>query len=124
MELFIEYVKCFIVGGLICVVGQVILDRTKLTTGQIMVIFLLAGAFLQAIGVYQPIVDFAGAGATVPISGFGYALAKGGMEEVGGSGLMGAFAGGIRATASGITAAIVFGYLAALCSNPKSKSLK
>lgn len=122
MEIFMEYVKCFVVGGLICVVGQLILDRTKLTTGQIMVLFLLAGAFLTAIGVYGPIVEFAGAGATVPISGFGYSLAKGAMEEVTGSGLMGAFAGGIRNTAAGITAAIVFGYLAALCSNPKSKS--
>nr|WP_302598528.1 stage V sporulation protein AE [uncultured Cellulosilyticum sp.] len=117
-----EYVKCFVVGGLICVIGQIILDRTKLTTGQIMVLFLLAGAFLTAIGVYKPIVEFAGAGATVPISGFGYSLAKGAMDEVGGNGLMGAFSGGIRNTAAGITAAIVFGYLAALSSNPKSKS--
>ncbi len=122
MEIFMEYVKCFVVGGLICVIGQIILDRTKLTTGQIMVLFLLAGAFLTAIGVYKPIVEFAGAGATVPISGFGYSLAKGAMDEVGGNGLMGAFSGGIRNTAAGITAAIVFGYLAALSSNPKSKS--
>lgn len=122
MEIFMEYVKCFVVGGLICVVGQIILDRTKLTTGQIMVLFLLAGAVLTAIGVYKPIVEFAGAGATVPISGFGYSLAKGAMDEVGGNGLMGAFSGGIRNTAAGITAAIVFGYLAALSSNPKSKS--
>ncbi len=122
MEIFMEYVKCFIVGGLICVVGQIILDRTKFTTGQIMVLFLVAGVFLTAIGVYKPIVEFAGAGATVPISGFGYSLAKGAIEEVGGNGLMGAFAGGIRNTAAGITAAIVFGYLAALVANPKSKS--
>ena len=122
MEVFMEYVKCFVVGGLICVVGQIMLDRTKLTAGKIMVIFLLSGVFLEAIGVYQHIVDFAGAGATVPISGFGYSLAKGAMEEVGGSGILGAFAGGIRNTATGITAAIIFGYLAALTSNPKSKS--
>ena len=122
MEIFMEYVKCFVVGGLICVIGQIILDRTKLTTGQIMVLFLLAGAFLTASGVYKPIVEFAGAGATVPISGFGYSLAKGAMDVVGGNGLMGAFSGGIRNTAAGITAAIVFGYLAALSSNPKSKS--
>lgn len=122
MEVFMEYLKCFIVGGLICVIGQVLLDCTKLTNGKIMVLFLVAGAILQAIGVYGPIVDFAGAGATVPISGFGYALAKGAMEEVKSSGLLGAFSGGLAATASGITAAIVFGYLAALVANPKSKS--
>lgn len=122
MEIFMEYLKCFVVGGLICVIGQILLDRTKLTNGKIMVVFLLAGAVLQAIGVYGSIVDFAGAGATVPISGFGYALAKGAMEEVKGSGLLGAFSGGLTATASGITAAIVFGYLAALVANPKSKS--
>ena len=117
-----EYVKAFVVGGVICVLGQILLDRTKLTTGKIMVLFLVVGAILTALGIYQPIVEFAGAGATVPISGFGYALAKGAIDEVGGGGLMGAFAGGIRATAPGITAAIVFGYGAALLSNPKSKS--
>lgn len=122
MELFMEFLKAFVVGGLICVIGQILLDRTKLTNGKIMVLFLVVGAFLTAIGVYGPIVEFAGAGATVPISGFGYALAKGAMDEVTGGGIMGAFAGGIHATASGITAAIVFGYLAALTSNPKSKS--
>lgn len=109
-------------GGLICVLGQILLDRTKLTNGKIMVLFLVAGAFLGAIGLYEPIVDFAGAGATVPISGFGYSLVKGAIEEVTASGILGAFSGGIRATASGITVAIVFGYLAALVANPKSKS--
>lgn len=122
METFMEYVKCFVVGGLICVVGQILLDETKLTNGRIMVLFLVAGAFLGAIGVYGPIVDFAGAGATIPISGFGYALAKGAMEDVTSEGIMGAFTGGLRATASGITAAIVFGYLAALIASPKSKT--
>ena len=122
MSLFIEYVKSFVVGGLICVLGQILLDRTKLTNGKIMVLFLVAGAFLGAIGLYEPLVDFAGAGATVPISGFGYSLVKGAIEEVTASGILGAFSGGIRATASGITVAIVFGYLAALIANPKSKS--
>lgn len=122
MDLFMQYLKCFIVGGLICVIGQILLDCTKLTNGKIMVLFLVAGAVLQAIGVYGSIVDFAGAGATVPISGFGYALAKGAMESVKSDGIMGAFTGGLTATASGITVAIVFGYLAALVSNPKSKS--
>lgn len=122
MDIFIQYLKCFLVGGLICVVGQILLDCTKLTNGKIMVLFLVAGAVLQAIGVYGPIVDFAGAGATVPISGFGYALAKGAMESVTSDGILGAFSGGLSATASGITAAIVFGYLAALIANPKSKT--
>lgn len=122
MDIFMEYLKCFVVGGLICLIGQILLDCTKLTNGKIMVIFLVAGAILQAIGVYGPIVEFAGAGATVPISGFGYALAKGAIEEVRSSGIIGAFSGGLAATASGITAAIVFGYLAALVANPKSKS--
>lgn len=122
MDIFIQYLKCFLVGGLICVVGQILLDCTKLTNGKIMVLFLVAGAVLQAIGVYGPIVEFAGAGATVPISGFGYALAKGAMERVTSDGILGAFSGGLSATASGITAAIVFGYLAALIANPKSKT--
>ena len=122
MDLFMQYVKCFTVGGLICVIGQILLDRTKLTNGKVMVLFLVAGAVLQAIGVYGPIVEFAGAGATVPISGFGYSLAKGAMEAVTSDGLLGAFSGGLTAAASGITVAVVFGYLAALVANPKSKS--
>lgn len=122
MELLMQYIKCFVVGGLICVVGQILLDRTKLTNGKIMVLFLVVGTFLGAIGVYEPIVQFAGAGATIPISGFGYALAQGAIEEVTASGFLGAFSGGIQSTASGITVAIVFGYLAALIANPKSKS--
>lgn len=122
MEIFIEYLKCFLVGGAICVVGQILLDVFKITNGVIMVIFLISGAILTAIGVYPMLVDFAGAGATVPISGFGYALAKGAMDEVRAGGFLGAFSGGLKATAAGITVAIVFGYLAALTSNPKSKS--
>lgn len=117
-----EYVRAFIVGGAICVIGQILLDRAHLTTGKIMVSFVLAGAILHALGLYQPLIDFAGAGASVPISGFGYALAKGAIEEVGKQGFMGAFSGGIKATAAGITAAIVFGYAAAVFSNSKSKS--
>ena len=122
MDMLMQYLKCFVVGGLICVIGQVLLDRTKLTNGKIMVLFLISGAVLQALGIYGPLVDFAGAGATVPISGFGYALAKGAMEAVASDGILGAFSGGLTATASGITIAIVFGYLAALIANPKSKS--
>lgn len=122
MDILMQYIKVFVVGGLICVVGQILLDRTKLTTGRIMVLFVVSGAVLTALGVYQPLVDFAGSGATVPIIGFGYALAKGAIEETRSSGFMGAFVGGLKATAAGITAAIVFGYLAALLSKPKSKS--
>ncbi len=118
---YLDYVWAFVVGGGICVLGQILMDRTKLTVGQVMVIFLLGGAFLTALGVYQPIVEFAGAGATVPISGFGYSLAKGVIDEVRDEGLFGIMTGGLKATAGGITAAVVFGYLAALLSNPKSK---
>lgn len=116
-----EYIKAFVVGGLLCVIGQLLMDRTKLMTARIMVIFLLAGVVLTALGIYQPIVAFAGAGATVPIIGFGYALAKGAIEEVAKEGMMGIFSGGLKATASGIAAAITFGYFAALFSSPKSK---
>ena len=122
MEIFIEYLKCFVVGGSICMLGQILLDRTKLTNGKIMVAFLLIGAALQAIGVYGPLVEFAGAGATVPISGFGYALVKGAMDAVRSDGILGALSGGLSATSSGITIAIVLAYLAALVSNPKSKT--
>lgn len=122
METLLEYIRVFVVGGLICVVGQILMDRTKLMTGRIMVLFLVMGAFLTAVGVYEPFVEFAGAGATVPIMGFGYALAKGAIEEVSREGLIGVMTGGLKATAAGITAAITFGYLAALLSNPKSKS--
>ncbi|ONI44548.1 stage V sporulation protein AE [Candidatus Epulonipiscioides gigas] len=117
----LSYVKAFVVGGLFCVAGQILIDRTKLTTGRIMVLFLLIGIFLTAIGVYKPIVEFAGAGATVPIIGFGYALANGVIKEVGKEGLYGIMTGGLKATAGGIAAAICFGYIAALFSNPKSK---
>ncbi len=122
MEIFIQYLKCFIVGGAICMLGQILLDRTKLTNGKIMVAFLLIGAALQAVGVYGPLVEFAGAGATVPISGFGYALAKGAMDAVNSDGILGALSGGLTATSSGITIAITLAYLAALVSNPKSKT--
>lgn len=116
-----EYIKAFVVGGLICVIGQILMDRTKLMTARIMVLFLVSGAVLTALGLYQPIVEFAGAGATVPIVGFGYALAKGAIEEVAREGAIGILTGGLKATAAGITAAITFGYVAALVSNPKSK---
>ena len=111
--------KCFVVGGLICVIGQILIDKTKLTPARILVIFVTLGAILGGLGIYQYLVDFAGAGATVPLTGFGYNLAKGAIEEVQNIGFIGAFTGGVKAAAGGIAAAIFFGYLAALISKPK-----
>lgn len=116
-----EFVKTFLVGGLICVAGQILLQRTKLTPARIVVMFVVAGAILTAVGIYEPLVQWAGAGATVPITGFGYTLAKGVMEEVKSSGFLGIFTGGCKAAAGGIGAAIVFGYLASVLFEPKSK---
>ncbi|NLJ40884.1 MAG: stage V sporulation protein AE [Clostridiales bacterium] len=117
-----DYLKAFITGGVICVIGQILLDRTNLTPARILVSFVTAGVILTALGIYEPIVEFGGAGATVPLLGFGYSLAKGAIKGVKESGAFGAFTGGVMATAGGITAAIVFGYLAAVLFNPKEKS--
>jgi len=116
-----QYVNAFIVGGIICVIGQIIINKTKLTPAHVLVLFVTLGTVLTAIGLYEPIVKFGGAGATVPIPGFGYALAKGTIKAVEKDGILGAFTGGISATAGGITAAIVFGYLMAVLFNPKTK---
>ena len=113
--------KCFVTAGIICVIGQILIDKTKLTPAKILVIFVTTGAILGGLGVYQYLVDFAGAGATVPLTGFGYNLAKGAIEPVQEMGLVGAFVGGVKAAAGGIAAAIFFGYLAALISKPKMK---
>ena len=115
------YLKAFLVGGAICMVGQLLVDRTKITPARIMVLFLVAGVVLSALGLYEPLVEFAGAGATTPISGFGHMLAKGVREAVEERGLLGALTGGLTAGAAGISAAIFFGLLAALVSKPKSK---
>ena len=123
MELFLEYAKAFLVGGLICVVGQLLIDYTKLTPARILVSFVVAGVILGATGVYEPLVDFAGAGATVPLTGFGYNLAKGVREAVAEQGLLGALTGGLQAAAGGITAAIFFGLLAALLFKPSDRSI-
>ena len=120
LDIILMFVKAFIVGGLICVIAQLLINYTKITSGKILVYFLLAGVFLQAIGVYEYIVDFAGAGATVPISGFGYLLAQGAIKGAK-EGLFGALTGGVSSAAAGITAAIVFGYIFALIFKPKSK---
>lgn len=118
---WMSLLKCFIVGGFICVVGQILIDKTKLTPARILVIFVTAGAILGGLGIYKYLVDFAGAGATVPLTGFGYNLAKGAIEGVKESGLVGAFTGGVKAAAGGIAAAVFFGYLASLISKPKMK---
>ena len=116
-----QLIKCFVTGGLICVIGQILIDKTKLTPARILVIFVTTGAILGGLGIYQHLVDFAGAGATVPLTGFGYNLAKGAIEAVQQSGLVGAFTGGVKASAGGIAAAVFFGYLASLISKPKMK---
>lgn len=113
--------KCFVTGGIICIIGQILIDKTKLTPARILVIFVTTGAVLGGLGIYQHLVDFAGAGATVPLTGFGYNLAKGAIEGVQQSGLVGAFTGGVKAAAGGIAAAVFFGYLASLISKPKMK---
>lgn len=117
-----DYIKAFVVGGLICVVGQLLMDGTKMTPAHVLVSFVTSGVVLTAIGIYEPIVNFGGAGATVPLPGFGYALAKGAVEAVNKSGLVGVFTGGVTATAGGVAAAIVFGYLMAVIFDPKTKS--
>lgn len=117
----ISFIWTFIVGGIICVIGQILIDKTRLTPARILVLFVTLGAILTGIGVYEPLVELAGAGATVPLPGFGYSLAKGAMEAVEESGIMGAFTGGLSATAGGIAAAILFGYVAAILFNPKAR---
>jgi stage V sporulation protein AE len=118
---WMQLLRCFIVGGLICVIGQILIDKTKLTPARILVIFVTAGAVLGGLGIYKYLVDFAGCGATVPLTGFGYNLAKGAIEGVKTSGLIGAFTGGISSVAGGISAAVFFGYIASLISKPKIK---
>lgn len=122
MAIFMEYFKAFITGGLLCAIGQILIDKTKLTPARILVIFVTSGVLLSALGVYKYLVDFGGAGATVPLSGFGYALAQGVSQGVREHGLVGAFTGGVTGTAGGIAAAITFGYLIALIFKPGDKS--
>ena len=118
---WMSLLKAFVVGGLICIIGQILIDKTKLTPARILVIFVTTGAILGGLGLYKYVVDFAGAGATVPLTGFGYNLSKGAIEGVKSSGLIGAFTGGVKNAAGGIAAAIFFGYLASLMSKPKMK---
>ena len=122
MELLIECLKAFAVGGLFCVLGQILIDRTKLTPARILTSFVVAGVVLGALGLYQPLADWAGAGATVPLTGFGNLLAKGVRRAVEEKGLLGAFTGGFTAAAGGICAAMFFGLLAALLFKPGDKN--
>ena len=121
MELLLMYVKAFVVGGAICAVGQILIMKTQLTSSRILVGYVTAGVILGALGLYKPLIDFAGAGATVPLLGFGYTLAHGAIEAVKSEGILGAFTGGVTAAAGGIAAAVFFGYLAALIFKPKMK---
>lgn len=114
MDILLTYFKVFLTGGLICVIGQILIDKTKLTPARILVTFVTAGAILTGLGIYKHIVDFGGAGATVPISGFGYALSKGVMSEIDKVGFLGIFTGGVKATSAGIAAAVFFGYFCSL----------
>ena len=117
-----DYIKAFFVGGVFCLIGQVLIDKTKLTPARILVSYVVVGVFLGAIGAYQPILDFAGAGATVPLTGFGNTLAKGVKEAVDKDGFLGIFTGGLTASSGGIAAAIAAGLLASLIFKAKDKS--
>ena len=117
-----DYLKAFFVGGLFCLAGQILIDKTKLTPARILVGYVVIGVILGAIGLYKPLIEFAGAGASVPLTGFGYNLAKGVREAVQSDGFLGIFTGGLKACAGGISAAIVAGLLAGLIFRPKDKS--
>lgn len=120
--MIMDYINAFWVGGLICVVGQIFIDKTKFTPARILVSFVVLGVILTAIGVYKPIVEFAGAGATVPLCGFGYTMAEGVKEAIANDGAIGIITGGVTAAAAGIASAIVFGYIFALISKQRDKS--
>ena len=117
-----DYIKAFLIGGLLCLIGQILIDKTKLTPARILVSYVVIGVLLGALGLYEPFAEFAGAGATVPLTGFGYLLAKGVREAVTQDGILGILTGGLKACAGGITAAIVFGLLASLLFKARDKS--
>ena len=121
MELILPYLKCFVVGGALCAIGQILIDKTSLTPARILTIYVVVGVVLGALGVYQPLVDWAGAGASIPLTGFGNTLAKGVREAVAERGWLGIFTGGFTSSAAGICAALLFGYLAALLFRPREK---
>lgn len=122
MDNIIDYARAFLVGGLFCVIAQILIDKTKLTPARILVSYVVAGVFLGAVGVYKPLVDWAGAGATTPLTGFGYLISKGIKEAVDKDGLLGAITGGITSAAGGITAALLFGLCASLIFKSKSRT--
>ena len=122
MKLIMPYVWAFLIGGGFCVIAQILIDRTKLTPARILVLYVVVGVLLGAIGVYEPLVELAGAGATTPLTGFGFTISKGIREAVDEQGLLGALTGGFRAAAGGIAAALVFGYLTCLIFSGKPKS--
>ena len=117
-----QYIYAFLIGGILCVIAQILIDKTKLTPARILVLYVTFGVILTAVGIYEPLVDFAGAGATVPLTGFGYSLAKGIEESVSEDGWLGAFTGGLTACSAGIAAAIFFGLTMALIKKPTSKN--
>ena len=117
-----EYIKAFVAGGTLCLIAQILIDRTKLTPARILVSYVVIGVILGAVGLYKPLVEFAGAGASVPLTGFGYALSKGVKEAVQQEGFLGIFTGGLKACAGGITIAVFFGLLTSLIFKPKDKS--
>lgn len=117
-----DYIKAFVIGGLLCVIGQLLIDKTKLTPARILVSYVVLGVLLTGIGVYKPLVDFAGAGATVPLTGFGYCLANGVREAIDTDGFLGIFTGGLKSTAGGITAAVFCGLIVSLIFKAKDKS--
>ena len=117
-----EYIKAFVIGGSFCLIGQILIDKTKLTPARILVGYVVVGVILGAVGIYKPLAEFAGTGATVPLTGFGYTLAKGVRDAVDQQGFLGILTGGLKATAGGITAAIVAGLLTSLIFKPKDKS--
>lgn len=116
-----NYVYAFTIGGIICAIGQILIDRTKLSPAKILVLFVTLGVLLASLGVYKKLVDIGGAGATVPLTGFGYSLAKGAFKDVDQYGILGAFTGGVKAAAAGVTAAVFFGYFASLIFSSKAK---
>lgn len=122
LQIFLNCLYAFLVGGFICFIGQVLIDCTKLTPARILVTYVVAGVILTAVGVYEPLVKFAGAGATVPLTGFGYSLATGVEKAVAEYGLIGALCGGLTATAAGITASVFFGYIMSLIFKPGDKT--
>jgi stage V sporulation protein AE len=121
-ELKMEYVKAFMIGGILCLIGQILIDKTKLTPARILVSYVVLGVFLGAIGIYEPLVSFAGAGATVPLTGFGYILAKGVKDAIAEDGFLGIITGGLKSAAGGITVAIVSGLVVSLIFKPRDKS--